>query len=129
MDQREEFWQLINPELNETVQVDRVLAFLTMFVQLSIDMRYTIEVLGGDANQFICDYLKRVDPEIAREDLAANLLGFPSNDQMIRECHPNLTKTDVFDLVTFENTMSTLGIRLKLLHTTEETQPDLIEVL
>mmetsp|Transcript_8269 Transcript_8269/g.11456 ORF Transcript_8269/g.11456 Transcript_8269/m.11456 type:complete len:159 (-) Transcript_8269:287-763(-) len=49
-DQKDEFWQLINPELNETVEVERVLAFLTIFVTLSIDMRYTIEVLSGSAD-------------------------------------------------------------------------------
>ena len=59
--------------------------------------------------------------------MAANLLGFPSSENMRRECHADLTKTDLFDLVTFEHTMSTLGIRLKLLHPIDETHPDLIE--
>lgn len=77
-DQREEFWQLVNPDLNEKCTLERVLAFLTSFVVLSIDMRYTIEVQGGSPNNLVCDYLKRVSPDVNREDLAANLVGFPS---------------------------------------------------
>ena len=61
-DQREEFWQLVNPELNDTVHIERVLAFLTIFVELSLDMRYTIEMMSGAADQSICDYIKLVDP-------------------------------------------------------------------
>lgn len=49
-DQREEFWQLVNPELNDTVHIERILAYLTIFVELSLDMRYTIEMLSGAAD-------------------------------------------------------------------------------
>lgn len=58
------------------------MAFLAIFVQLSLDMRYTIEVLGSDCNQRICDYLKLVDQETPREDVAAHLLGYPSAEEI-----------------------------------------------
>ena len=80
--QVEEFWQLVNPELNDTVDIERVLAFLTTFVTLSIDMRYIIEVLSNETDQSICDYLKLVDMNLPREDLAANLLGFPTANEL-----------------------------------------------
>ena len=81
-DQIEEFWQLVNPDLNEKVPIERILEILTIFVKLSLDMRYTIEVMSGEPNQDICDYLKIVSLEAAREDVAANLLGFPSAEQL-----------------------------------------------
>ena len=64
------------------MHIDRVLAYLTIFVELSLDMRYTIEMLSGAADQSICDYIKLVDPEAAREDIAANLIGFPGSEQL-----------------------------------------------
>ena len=126
-DQREEFWQLVNPELNDGVHIDRVLAFLTIFVQLSLDMRYTIEVLSGDCDQQVCDYIKLVDQDTPREDVAAHLLGFPSAEQLKSEFTGDLNKEELFDLVQFENCMSTLGIRLRLLDSSEQTHHSLIE--
>ena len=89
-------------------------------------MRYTIEVTSGEPNQDICDYLKIVSLEASRADVAANLLGFPSAEQLRTELGP-LDKQEVFELVTPECTMSTLGIRLKLLDSTEDTHHTLIE--
>ena len=62
----------------------------------------------------------------SREDLAANLVGFPTADdlrQQVRE----LNRDSLFELVQFEDTMSTLGIRLKLLDSREDTHHTLIE--
>lgn len=125
-DQQEEFWQLLNPELNDTVDVERVLAFLTIFVKLSIDMRFTIEVLSGHPDQSILDYLKLVDMNLPRDDLAANLLGFPSATELRQQVR-ELNRDSLFELVLFENTMSTLGIRLRLLDSRQDTHHTLIE--
>ena len=95
-------------------------------MQLSLDMRYTIEVLSGAPTQSICDYLKLVDQEIPREDVAANLIGFPGSAQMKQACS-ELNKNELFELVPFEHCMATLGIRLKLLDSTEDTHHTLIE--
>ena len=122
----EEFWQLINPELHETVQVDRLLAFLAIFVTLAIDMRLTVELLGGRCDQSIRDYLQLVSPSVPREDLAANLLGF-ANSQEMKSQVTELDKLQMLALVQFEHTMSTLGIRLKLLDCRQDTHHTLIE--
>ena len=102
------------------------MAFLAIFVELSLDMRYTIEMMSGAADQSICDYLKLVDPQADRQDVAANLIGFPTAEQ-VKQAVQELSKAEVFELVLFEDCMSTLGIRLKLLDSTEDTHHTLIE--
>ena len=89
-------------------------------------MRATIELLSGNADQSILDYLNLVDSETARKDLAANLLGFPGSAEMLEQVK-DLDKDELFELVQYEDTMSTLGIRLKLLDCTNETHHTLIE--
>ena len=97
-----------------------------MFVQISLDMRYTIEVTSGEPNQDVCDYLKIVPLDASREDVAANLIGFPGATQLKQEV-TELTRQELFEIVEYENTMSTLAIRLKLLDSTEDTHHTLIE--
>lgn len=89
-------------------------------------MRYTIEVSTSNADQSICDYLKLVDMNVPREDLAANIMGFASATELLEQVH-ELNRESLFDLVLYENTMSTLGIRLKLLDSRDETHHTLIE--
>lgn len=89
-------------------------------------MRTTIELQGGNPDQSILDYLQLVDSETPRKDLAANLLGFPSSAELIEQVQ-ELDKNQLFELVQFEDTMSTLGIRLKLLDSREQTHHTLIE--
>ena len=82
--------------------------------------------MSGAADQSVVDYIKLVDPEANRQDVAANLIGFPGSEQLKQSCS-ELSKEEVFDLVQFENCMSTLGIRLRLLDNTEDTHHTLIE--
>ena len=74
---------MINPELDDTVTSKYLLDICTMFVQIALDLRYTIEVSSPETNQACCDYLKLVPLESDRADVAATLLGFPSAEQFL----------------------------------------------
>ncbi len=39
----DEFWQLVNPEINEECQVDRVIEMLRIFIYVAIVLRLKIE--------------------------------------------------------------------------------------
>ena len=60
-------------------------------------MRHTIEVMSNAADQSVLDYLALVDPKAPREDLAAQLLGFPGAEQFNSELNEELTKQEIFE--------------------------------
>ena len=71
----------MNPELNEHVNISRVVDVLVSFIEVAIDMRIEIESKCS-MDQEVLTYLRKVDGQ-ERRNLAAKLLDFKSEEELI----------------------------------------------
>ena len=97
--------------------LESVIEWLKVFVEISIDMRLKIEEMTTKDLEVI-SYLKQVDGK-SREDLVAQLIDFESIDNLKAQSSSHFSRDDLWSFLTAENTMSPLGIRLKLLDVSE----------
>ena len=71
----------MNPELNEHVNISRVVDVLVSFIEVAIDMRIEIESKCS-MDQQVLTYLRKVDGQ-ERRNLAARLLDFKSEEELV----------------------------------------------
>ena len=71
----------MNPELNEHVNISRVVDVLVSFIEVAIDMRIEIESKCS-MDQEVLTYLRKVDGQ-ERRNLAAKLLDFKSEEELV----------------------------------------------
>ena len=120
-EQQENFWHLVNPQLDDTVNISKVVDLLVSFIEVAIDMRIEIETKCG-LDPDILAYLRKVDGKEKR-DLAAQLLDFKTEEELLAT-HQDLTQDDLFDIVNEDNCMFTHSIRMKLLEKADEAEEE-----
>ena len=67
---------MINPELEDSVHIDKLVELLTIFIEVAIDMRIEIE-MNSLNDQDVINYLKLVEGQ-DRGELVAKLLDYES---------------------------------------------------
>eukprot|EP00347_Sterkiella_histriomuscorum_P012116 403369833 len=116
----DEFWQLINPEINEEVPIEKVVEILRIFIYIAILLRLKIEKSrnNDDQNQEAIQYLQKLGTSSYSIDdipdsLVYKLMGMREDQKL--ENGGQISYHELFQVVNLGRCLTTYDIRISLL--------------
>ena len=116
----DEFWQVVNPDIDQECLLERVLVILKIFIYVAIVLRLKIEKSKAveDQSQQAIEYLQKLKVssfslDDVTDEAVCQLLGL-QQDQKI-DGSQTLNYHELFQLVNPEKCLTTFGIRMTIL--------------